>query len=1616
MKCSRCGNSIKTIFHCNICVQKFCSEDCLMSHSSLDHQSNISYSVTNQSLNNNTPLFINKQNYNLKSIISPYLVKGTYNNSELKYDQFFSLENFNLIFSNGEPELIGKGSFGQVYLAENKLNKRKYAIKHMEKDDVIKYLNDLEQVYNEIDIQSRCNHPNIIKLYYVKETKKSFDLILEYAKYGTLFDLVVSQKGLPEKLAFKFFIQVVNAIKFLHDNNIIHRDIKPENILLFDNNVVKLCDFGLSAKCESTLPGGSFSGTTEYMSPELINNEDYGKEVDLWMLGILLYELIHSISPFRPKKQEFEEKELIENIQNNNILFYMPCSEEFKELVYWLLEPDIKKRCKIDEIYNSKFVKKYENEKYEKHDNHHKDNDSVEEYENYDNDSIYVVNDVKKSIDNNSGNNIIKIKKNLLNRYENIEEFNNSRRKDNNIELIGENLEIEFTKARRKKSEKITNSKFNKLNLMENDDLIESEFNVPKNNKRNKIKKKPLKNLNNGQLNIDIKNSLKNEIYNENFLLTDSPKKTDKVQNENKIEKINLILPKKELKNNIRNPKNNEVQKKKLTEKNNENRNIQITNYIFNNKENKETKENNQKNKHFIENKTIEINHKLLSNNLSNNQKNQILSLSLVPGTVDYNSLLNHSSSTEKQIFSIFEKNKKIQFDNLNNCLLKEPINENQKLSNDISQKIKDYPFDHFIWNSSLDIHFQKTIFNNKMIKRNNQKFIKNQEEKYNDIKMKEPNDNMRRRNKKIKKDVPLDNIKKENKEIENKENKEDKKNKETEELKPSDNHKKTINLDDTTKSLKSNNSINNEKNKNMNINALNTIYDEKEKINTINKENPFSESLTKKIAENIKEISKEQNYIKDSGRNTNNFLPQKRKKSEEINKNNVFKSSKGKNKIGQNKNLKLINNEEKENKNTINKKILFSNRPLITENREIKVQNILLNQKKFKNNSFVIKNSEIRKFLGNKVANNAKESNKKESYNNIYVKNDKKTKSVNKKRDFKFNKDNKDLKPIKSSKDIVKNKNKLGKIKQIKKVNANIIKSNDMKEKNEKKKITKIEFIEKIKIAKEKLNPKNISHNNKKHINTEKKEDKINILKISEKNDDKNENTLKSINKEEEEEIQKKNFEKESEINSNKNNNKNYGIILVDEKKIDNIEYNQEIIDNNKNKLNLKDYDDDEKSKEKINQVNNENIIENKKQENILEENKENLNNYENKDIIIEKEIIQNKFDNFQIKEIYRTKENNSSKNNYPKIKLKFENKQEGELDKNIFEDNLKNNIKIIQGINKKEKSFKTSLSMYERNIINENYFKSINISNIKIDNKKLKLCLENIIENLDKNSSKENKTSRLDKSIKKSKKNKKLNLKLSVINKKNINKISPSFFPKKIGSDLNSSNSSIYEYDKPQIEEDTDIISNNKEKKKSLSISNSESKITNCSKNYRQNIKELNAFYDMNCEKNNIINFKSKSPNNDYRINYQNNEKKKGFQLNAKDKINGNNKKTNKSNKKEFSNFGKLSKMQKNKTEVSLLKRKKRDKLININEINNENVEKYKFSKKVNSEKYIKKLKETNINKNENIKSLKKKYKKSLTESSKDIIEKNEKGNESESFIIEGDSEYGDSEAFKL
>ena len=128
--------------------------------------------------------------------------------------------------------------------------------------------------------------------------------------------------------------------------------------------------------------------------------------------------------------------------------------------------------------------------------------------------------------------------------------------------------------------------------------------------------------------------------------------------------------------------------------------NIEITNYIFQNKENKTPKD--------IEDykiKNISENGAILTKKLSLNQKNQVLSLSLVPGTADYNLLLNNN---ESQLKVPKEKNTKVNFNNLNNGYIFLPLSDSQ---NNVIRNIKEFPFDHFTCNSSLDIHIQKTIF-----------------------------------------------------------------------------------------------------------------------------------------------------------------------------------------------------------------------------------------------------------------------------------------------------------------------------------------------------------------------------------------------------------------------------------------------------------------------------------------------------------------------------------------------------------------------------------------------------------------------------------------------------------------------------------------------------------------------------------------------------------------------------------------------------------------------------------------------------------------------------------------------------------------------------------------
>ena len=345
MKCLNCQTDLISIFRCRYCSQTLCSLQCLEDHCSKFH------SMKKESLSNSS------------KINSPYLLQGFLNTSII-YDSFYSLDNFVPVYDeNGKVQIIGSGSYGQVYLALHILNKKYYAIKHMDKKKLFSLLHSLNSIQKEIDIQSKIDHPNIVKLLYVKETHISYDLVMEYASMGSLFHYIRKYKGLNENKTFSLFIQVVNAVNFMHSNDLIHRDIKPENILIFENNIIRLCDFGWCVKLEGH-QRGTFCGTTEYMSPELVNHQGYGKEIDVWSLGILLYEMIHGYSPFRPNKPKFNEKDVMENIKNHNLIFGKTVSEECQQLIYHLLDPDINKRYNVEDIYNSSFVKKYEKLNY----------------------------------------------------------------------------------------------------------------------------------------------------------------------------------------------------------------------------------------------------------------------------------------------------------------------------------------------------------------------------------------------------------------------------------------------------------------------------------------------------------------------------------------------------------------------------------------------------------------------------------------------------------------------------------------------------------------------------------------------------------------------------------------------------------------------------------------------------------------------------------------------------------------------------------------------------------------------------------------------------------------------------------------------------------------------------------------------------------------------------------------------------------------------------------------------------------------------------------------------------------------------------------------------------
>lgn len=202
-------------------------------------------------------------------------------------------------------ERIGTGGFGTVYKVWDDYTDRYKALKiihkHFYSDKEV--ISDLKQ---EAKILMNLRSEHVVRLWdiHLKGATKYIDM--EYIEQGDLVDLKLSYPGkkIPEEKVIELTKQMVNGMKYIHDNNVIHKDIKPQNIMLTKNGIVKIMDFGISETFRSSMSRikeTSRSGTPAYMSPEQLIGKDVGKESDIWSFGVMLYELLSGKQLFTGK-------------------------------------------------------------------------------------------------------------------------------------------------------------------------------------------------------------------------------------------------------------------------------------------------------------------------------------------------------------------------------------------------------------------------------------------------------------------------------------------------------------------------------------------------------------------------------------------------------------------------------------------------------------------------------------------------------------------------------------------------------------------------------------------------------------------------------------------------------------------------------------------------------------------------------------------------------------------------------------------------------------------------------------------------------------------------------------------------------------------------------------------------------------------------------------------------------------------------------------------------------------------------------------------------------------------------------------------------------------------
>uniref|UniRef100_A0A8C7H5Z0 Myosin light chain kinase, smooth muscle n=1 Tax=Oncorhynchus kisutch TaxID=8019 RepID=A0A8C7H5Z0_ONCKI len=253
-------------------------------------------------------------------------------------------------------ERLGTGKFGQVFKLLEKGTKKHWAGKFIKAYSA----KEKDNVRQEIAIMNSLHHPKLVQCIDAFEGKSDIVMVLEMISGGELFERIIDEDfELTEREVIKYMLQIVDGVHYIHKQGIVHLDLKPENIMCVNKtgNTIKLIDFGLARRLESSGTLKVLFGTPEFVAPEVINYEAISYPTDMWSIGVICYILVSGLSPFMGDN----DNETLSNVTSATWDFeddaFDEISDHAKDFITNLLKKDMKARLTCDQCYEHPWLK-----------------------------------------------------------------------------------------------------------------------------------------------------------------------------------------------------------------------------------------------------------------------------------------------------------------------------------------------------------------------------------------------------------------------------------------------------------------------------------------------------------------------------------------------------------------------------------------------------------------------------------------------------------------------------------------------------------------------------------------------------------------------------------------------------------------------------------------------------------------------------------------------------------------------------------------------------------------------------------------------------------------------------------------------------------------------------------------------------------------------------------------------------------------------------------------------------------------------------------------------------------------------------------------------------------